>query len=63
MADVVQKIISGNAVKNDGGQVVGCLPSGRSSVHRPVILNETDLTAVENKLTNKFNDDYYHYQT
>lgn len=62
MADVVQKIISANEVKN-GTAVVGALPSGRFDAEDPEITSPTDLTALENKLTAKFNKTYYEYNT
>lgn len=62
MADVVQKIISGNEVKN-GTAVVGAQPIGNFDTEDPDITAPVDVTAVENKLTAKFNKTYYEYNT
>lgn len=62
MADVTQKIISGNPVKNSNA-IVTVDKLGNKKVLTRTIDTPPDVTALENKLTAKFNKTYYEYNT
>lgn len=53
--DVIQKIYSGNAVRN-GSAVVGCSKEGDIYSLPPVKNVQTNVVYVEGKLTNRFDD-------
>lgn len=59
MADVVQKVITGNNIVQ-GSAVVGVDKTGHIESLAPTITSAISITAVENKYTNRFDDVNYY---
>lgn len=59
MADVVQKVISANVVKN-GSALATVNKQGTTQTVDPEILTDDSLTRTENRLTGRFDDTSYY---
>lgn len=59
MADVVQKVITANDVKN-GGAIANVDKLGNIQVVYPEVLADTNLTRTENKLATRYDDVSYY---